>query len=98
MLLDLDRQGDSGVQRVELDHGREQGEALDVTVELASKEKCGLQRRRQEVMLLGRNQNGLHGHRLQVRLRAPILDQIAFASEWVIRFDRQLFMRSSGMQ
>src|ERR1700746_633637 len=56
----LDRQWNSGIQRVELDHGREQGETLHVTVELARKQKRGLQDRRQEGILLGRNKNALH--------------------------------------
>src|SRR5262249_29516618 len=56
----LDRQWSSGIQRVELDHGREQGETIHVTVELARKQKRGLQDRRQEGILLGRNKNALH--------------------------------------
>src|SRR5262249_31393933 len=60
MLANLARHGNSGIQRVELDHRGEQWEALDVAVELAREQNRGLQHGWGELMLLGRNENGLH--------------------------------------
>src|SRR6185503_8903336 len=62
MVPDLfDRQRHPRVERIELDHGREQSEPLHVAVELAGQQQGALQDRRQEGMLLGRNKDALHG-------------------------------------
>src|SRR5271166_4347648 len=61
MLLDLDRQGNLGIQRIDFDHGREQGEPFEVAVEPSRKENRALQYRGRKVVLFGGNENGLHG-------------------------------------
>ena len=66
----LDRERHAGIQRVQLDHGREQREPFDVAVELARQQQRALQGRRSaSVMLLGRNQDALHGMSLLLRTR-----------------------------
>jgi hypothetical protein len=65
ILSDLDRQRPSVIQRKKLDYGRGQRETLDVTVEPLGKQQRRLQRRNHKVMLLGRNENGLHARGLQ---------------------------------